>query len=221
MHQRLKGKVAVITGATTGIGACAAELFVQNGAKVALAGRSTDRGMALAERLGDNAVFVQTDVAHEEQVKTLIDTAHGRFGRIDILFNNAGAPGPVGMIEDLPWNEFRQTMDVLVGGVVAGMKHVAPLMKTQGSGSIISTGSIAGLRVGYGPKVYSMAKAAVIHMTKIVALELGEYGVRVNSISPGATVTPIFGLACGLSLDEAEAQLGKAEEFLSQRQVTP
>lgn len=221
MAKRLTGKVAIITGATTGIGARTAEVFVSEGASVAIAGRSADLGEALATRLGPNAFFAQTDVAKEDQVKKLIDETATRFGKIDCLFNNAGSPGPAGMIQDLIWDEYRSAMDVLVGGVVAGMKHVAPIMKEQGSGSIINTGSIAGLRVGYGPQVYSMAKAAVIHITKVVALELGELGVRVNSISPGATVTPIFAISSSPSIADAKDKLDRIEEALLPLQVTP
>ncbi len=221
MAGRLEGKIAVITGATTGIGARTAEVYVEHGAKVVLAGRSADRGEALADKLGARAIFVQTDVAQPKEVKALIDRAVDQFGTINCLFNNAGSPGPAGPIEDLPLDDYQSSMDVLVGSVVAGMKYAAPIMKAQGSGSIISTGSIAGLRTGYGPKVYSMAKAAVIHLTRVVAMELGEFGVRVNSISPGAIVTPIFAVAAGLSTDEAEARLEKTEKALLPTQVTP
>jgi len=194
---------------------------VTEGARVALAGRSVGRGEALASKLGHDAIFVPTDVAREEQVKALLDSTMERFGRIDCLFNNAGSVGPGGGIEDLRWDAYQAAMDVLVGGVIAGMKHVAPIMKAQRSGSIISTGSVGGLRAGYGTKVYSMAKAAVIHLTRLVALELGEHGVRVNSISPGGTVTPIFGLAAGLPLDVAERRLDRTESALLPFQVMP
>ena len=114
-----------------------------------------------------------------------------RFGRIDVLFNNAGFGGALGPIESTTVADYDLTMDVLVKSVFLGMKHVAPVMKAQGSGSIISTASVAGLRSGYAPHLYSVAKAAVIHLTKTVALELGEHGIRVNAICPGFIATPL------------------------------
>ena len=218
MTGRLDGKVAVITGATSGIGERTAEIFVEQGARVVVAGRSAERGEALAARLGENALFVRTDVAKETQVKNMIEQAVDHFGRLDCLFNNAGAPGPGGPIESTPWVEYTACMDVLVGSVVMGMKHAAPVMKRQGSGSIITTTSVAGMRSGYGNHVYSLAKAAVIHLTSCVAMELGESGIRVNAIAPGGIITPIFGLAAGLSRAAAEGRLDRVEAWLEKSQ---
>src|SRR5216684_5442180 len=131
--------------------------------------------------------------------------AVARFGRLDCVFNNAGAGGVIGPIESIPAEGFDQTMGVLLRGVFLGMKHAAPIMKRQGGGSIINTASVAGLQAGFGPHIYSAAKAAVIHLTKSVAMELGESGVRVNCICPGGIVTPIFGRHLGLS-EEAIAE---------------
>jgi NAD(P)-dependent dehydrogenase (short-subunit alcohol dehydrogenase family) len=154
---RLDGKIAVITGATSGIGLRTAEIFVAEGAKIVIAGRRAPEGEALAKKLGANCVFRKTDVTQEDQMQAL------------------------------------------------GMKHVAPHMRKQGSGSIINNGSIAGRLAGFSSSiVYGAAKAAVIHLTKCVAMELGESGIRVNSISPGAIATGIFGKALGLSVEAAE-----------------
>src|SRR5580692_12471881 len=195
---RLNGKVAIITGATSGIGLRTAEIFVDEGAKIVIAGRRAPEGEALARKLGAACVFRQTDVTVEEQMRALIGHAIEQFGRLDCLFNNAGGPAQVGGIEGLEVGRFDEAMATLVRSVMLGMKHAAPYMKKQGSGSIINNGSIAGRLAGYSSSlVYSAAKAAVIHLTRCVAMELGEAGVRVNSISPGAIATGIFGKALG------------------------
>lgn len=202
---RLNGKVAVITGATSGIGLTTAEVFVAEGAKVVVAGRRVREGEVLAKRLGGNCVFRQTDVTVEAQMHALIALAVDKFGRIDCLFNNAGGPAQTGGIEGLDAARFDLAMATLVRSVMLGMKHAAPYMKKQGFGSIINNGSIAGRLAGFSSSiVYSAAKAAVIHLTKCVAMELGESGIRVNSISPGAIATGIFAKALGLSVDAAE-----------------
>jgi NAD(P)-dependent dehydrogenase (short-subunit alcohol dehydrogenase family) len=202
---RLDGKVAVITGATSGIGLRTAEIFVAEGAKIVVAGRRIPEGEALSGRLGANCIFRQTDVTEEEQVASLIKLAVDKFGRLDCLFNNAGGPAQTGGIEGLEVGRFDLAMATLVRSVMLGMKHAAPYMKRQGFGSIINNGSIAGRLAGFSSSiVYSAAKAAVIHLTKCVAMELGESGVRVNSISPGAIATGIFAKALGLSVDAAE-----------------
>ena len=202
---RLDGKVAVITGATSGIGLCTAEVFVAEGAKVVIAGRRVAEGEKLAKKLGSACVFRQTDVTIEEQMRALIALSVERFGRIDCLFNNAGGPAQTGGIEGLDAARFDTAMATLVRSVMLGMKHAAPYMKKQGFGSIINNGSIAGRLAGFSSSiVHSAAKAAVIHLTKCVAMELGEAGVRVNSISPGAIATGIFAKALGLSVEAAE-----------------
>jgi NAD(P)-dependent dehydrogenase (short-subunit alcohol dehydrogenase family) len=202
---RLSGKVAVITGATSGIGLRTAEVFVAEGAKIVIGGRRVPEGEALAKKLGGNCVFRQTDVTFEDQIRALIGQAVEKFGRIDCLFNNAGGPAQTGGIEGLEADRFDAGMATLLRSVMLGMKHAAPHMRRQGSGSIINNGSIAGRLGGYSTSlVYGAAKAAVIHLTKCVAMELGEVGIRVNSISPGVIATGIFGKALGLSVEAAE-----------------
>ncbi len=202
----LKGKVAIITGATSGIGARSAELFAEEGATVVLAGRRADLGNELVARIGPAASFVQTDVAEAEQIRSLIDGTVARFGRLDVLFNNAGTGIPHRSIADLDLDEYDSLMNLLVRSVAVGMKYAAPYMMKQKSGSIINTASIAAFRSGGGSQTYSAAKAAVVHFSKVVAAELGEYGVRVNSISPGAIVTGIFGKGIGIDPDVADQQ---------------
>ncbi len=172
---RLSGKVAVITGATSGIGLRTAEIFVAEGAKIVIAGRRAPEGEALAKKLGAACIFRQTDVTVEDQMRALIGEAVEKFGRIDCLFNNAGGPAQTGGIEGLEVARFDAAMATLVRSVMLGMKHAAPHMRRQGSGSIINNGSIAGRLAGYSSSVvYGAAKAAVIHLTKCVAMELGE-----------------------------------------------
>jgi NAD(P)-dependent dehydrogenase (short-subunit alcohol dehydrogenase family) len=188
---RIDGKVAAITGGASGIGAGTVRRFVEEGAKVLIADLDEDRGAALAAELGDATAFLRTDVSKEGDVAAMIAETVDRFGRIDVLFNNAGFGGALGPIESTSLDDYDLTMDVLLKSVFLGMKHVAPHMKAQGSGSIISTASVAGVRVGYAPHLYSVAKCAVIHLTKTVALELGEHGIRVNAICPGFIATPL------------------------------
>ena len=219
---RLNGKVAVITGATSGIGLRSAEIFVAEGAKVVVAGRRVAEGEALARRLGKDCVFRPTDVTVEQQMQTLIALAVDKFGRIDCLFNNAGGPAQTGGIEGLEVERFDLAMATLVRSVMLGMKHAAPYMKNQGFGSIINNGSIAGRLAGFSSSiVYSAAKAAVIHLTKCVAMELGESGIRVNSISPGAIATGIFAKALGLSVEAAESTPVVMREVYKRAQPIP
>ena len=187
----LDGKVALITGGASGIGESAARLFVAEGAKVVIADMQRERGAALADELGEAAVFQQVEVRQEAEVKAAVDLAIETWGRLDCMFNNAGFGGVLGPIEDIPADDFDLTMDVLVRGVFLGMKHAVPVMKKQGGGSIINTGSIAGVTAGRGPVIYSAAKAAVVHLSKVTAMELGEHFVRVNCLCPGYIATPL------------------------------
>lgn len=189
---RLDGKVAVITGGASGIGAATAELFIAEGASVVIGDMQAEVGEETAGRLGDRCTFLPCNVTKEEQVAALIDEATNQFGRLDVVFNNAGFGGAMGPIQSISSEDWDITFDVLLKGVFYGMKYAAPVLKAQESGSIISTASIAGLGGGVGAHLYNVAKAAVIQLTTTVANELAEQNVRVNCICPGFIATPLY-----------------------------
>lgn len=193
MSGRLDGKVAVITGGASGMGAATVRKFVSEGARVVIADMQDDKGHALAAELGSATRFIATDVCIESEVAAMIKLATDAFGRLDCLFNNAGFGGVSGEIQDTDMGEpYRRTVDAMLTGPIMGMKHATPVMRAQNGGVIISTASVAGLRAGYGPHVYSAVKSAVINLTRSVAQELGPYNIRVNAICPGGIATPIF-----------------------------
>ncbi|WP_135454128.1 SDR family oxidoreductase [Mycobacterium sp. DL99] len=200
----LAGKVAVVTGATGGIGAAAAEVFAAHGASVLISGRQVDRGESLAARLGSSVAFHRADVADESQVRGLIEHALERFGRLDVLINNAGTSGTLGSVEELDLGAFAETLRVHVLGMAAGIKYAAGPMTIQGAGSIVNVASLGGHIAGWTPVDYSVAKAAVLQLTRCAAVELGEQGVRVNSISPGPIPTGIQLKTTGVDSDAAE-----------------
>jgi NAD(P)-dependent dehydrogenase (short-subunit alcohol dehydrogenase family) len=216
------GKVALITGATSGIGARTAELFVAEGASVVFTGRRTVEGAAVAARIGRNAQFVAADATCEDDWKRVIDHTLTAFGRIDCLFNNAGGPAPTGSIASVSVAGFDAAMALLVRSVMLGMKHVAPIMQRQRSGSIINNGSIAGHQTGRSTSmIYGAAKAAVNHLSKCVAMELGEYNVRVNSVSPGAIATGILPKALGVEASKADQLADEMKEVFAKAQPIP
>jgi len=217
----LDGKIAIITGATSGIGERAAELFVAEGATVVLSGRRAELGQGIATRLGQNANFVQADMAAEADIEALVRGTKERFGRIDVLFNNAGHGLAAFRIAEADIATWDLMMAVHVRAVVIAMKAVAPVMIAQGSGSIITTASVAGYRAGGSSHAYSTAKAAVLHLTRSVAAELGEYNIRVNSVSPGAIVTGIFGKGIGLDPGVADREVATLEARFAKAQPIP
>jgi len=224
MSNRLEGKTAVITGGTSGIGEAAAEVFVREGARVIIAGRSEEKGRAIADRLGESAVYYRADVTREDDIRNLIQQAVDRFGRLDCLFNNAGGRTE-GTIETVTQEDFTHGMNLLLGSCIFGIKYAAPIMKKQGGGSIINTSSIAAIRIKQGAYLYSVAKAAVTHLTRLCGAELGPFGIRVNAISPGAIATPIFWggseRANELSQEENERKMEKLKKSLARATPLP
>ena len=204
INERLINKVAVITGAGSGIGRETSLLFLEEGAQVVLADinqTTLEETMNLVSQKGfkENAISVIADVSKETAIENMIKTAIDEFGKLDILFNNAGLGGAFGSISDIDANEWDQSMAILLKSVFMGIKHASIEMKKNANGaSIINTASIAGMSGGGGPQAYSAAKAAVINLSQTTALELGEFRIRVNSISPGAISTPLLN---GLSDD--------------------
>jgi len=219
---QLQGKAAIVTGATSGIGHRTVERFVEEGARVVFCGRRANLGAELEKALGrERCRFVQADVTLEADVARVVETCVKEFGTVDCLFNNAGGPAPAGGIETTPVEGFDAAMAVLVRSVMLGMKHVAPIMMRAKRGSIINNGSVAGVRAGYSTLTYSAAKAAVVHLTECVAMQLGESNVRVNCISPGGIATGIFGKAAGLRGEAAEKTAETIKTTLAKIQPVP
>lgn len=182
----LAGKVAIVTGGASGIGRATAELFVAEGARVVIADRDRERGEALAATLGAEARFLCTDVGDPTAVQALVDHAVERFGRLDVMFNNAAISNR--LIPDLlddDFADFHAVMSINLLGVMTGTQFAARHMARHGGGSIINTGSIGGKSAGHGVASYRASKAAVIHFSKCAAIALASYNVRVNVINPG------------------------------------
>lgn len=210
---RLEGKTALITGGASGIGASAAELFVREGARVAIVDIQREAGEALAGRLGDAVLYRDCNVTREADVAAAVDAAVEHFGSLDVVFHSAGIVGSVGPIATTPGDEWRFSIDVLLNGTFYIMKHAARVMTGQRSGSIISMASTAGVLGGLGPHAYTAAKHGVVGLTRSVATELARSGVRVNCIAAASMATPM--VASVLTGDPsdiagAERELAKA-----------
>ena len=200
----LDGKVALITGAAGGIGRATSKLFIEEGAKVVMADIWDEMGEKIAQELGQNAVYIHSDVSQESDIKNTINLAVEKFGSLDIVFSNAGNPGPGGGIEDIPTDEFDKTVAIHLRAAFLFMKHSIPIMKKQGSGCFLTTSSVAGFQQGMGTLPYSLSKAGIIQLTRIAAVELGIFGIRANAIAPGGIATGIFGQGMGISRNGAE-----------------
>ena len=218
---KLKDKVAVITGGASGMGRSTVMRFIEEGASVIVADFNTDNGKdtlrEIADRnFNDKVRFIKTDVANEQNVEAALQMACDEFGKLDIVFNNAGVGGAIGPVWDIDEAEWDYTFDVLAKGVMFGVKHAARIMRAQNDkgiasgGSIINTASVAGMSGGCGPLVYSAAKAAVINLTRAAGIQLAPDRIRVNSINPGFILT---GLTQGKNqtIDEAGAHMDKMQ----------
>ena len=191
---RLRGKVALITGAAKGMGAAHVRMFIAEGAKVIMTDLDYAGGSALAEELGENALFLEQDVALSSQWTACTARGEARFGPINVLVNNAGILGPIVQAADMLENDYYRVCAVNQHSVFLGMKSVIPSMLRAGSGSIINISSISGLIANYGtPSVaYVASKFAVRGMTKAAAMEYGKHNIRVNSVHPGFIETPML-----------------------------
>jgi NAD(P)-dependent dehydrogenase (short-subunit alcohol dehydrogenase family) len=210
MSDRLNGKVAVITGAASGIGLATLELFVQEGARVLAADLQEDAGRALELRFPGVVRFARCDVTQPIQIQHAIDSAAEHFGGLDILFSNAGAVGTPAGVENFDAAAWDATQALLLRSVAAGASFAVPHMKRRGGGAIVNTSSVSALQAGYAPIAYSVAKAGVLHFTRLAAAELSQHRIRINAIVPGFIATNIFGAVFNL---DAEGSRQVAEQI--------
>jgi NAD(P)-dependent dehydrogenase (short-subunit alcohol dehydrogenase family) len=191
----MSDQVVLITGALTGIGRATAVAFAKKKDKVVVSGRHEDKGKALVnvlEALGTEAIFVRADIRNEEEVAALVAKTMARFGRLDVAVNNAAVEGNLGFIQDATAENFKNVHDANVVGVFFSMKHELRAMAGQKTGSIINITSTYGHRAAAGATAYVSSKFAVEGMTKCVALEQGNSGIRVNAVAPGPTDTAML-----------------------------
>jgi 3-oxoacyl-[acyl-carrier protein] reductase len=206
---RLQGLVSVITGAGSGIGRASAIAFAQEGACVVAADLNADSAQETAKEIqstGGSADSFGVDVTNADQVNAMVSHAVDRFGSLDVLFNNAGLAQAYTLLEDSTDQLFQKIVDVNIKGVFYGCRAAIPQMKRQGGGVILSTASTAGIRGRPGLAIYNASKAAVISLTKTLALELAPHRIRVVSICPVATDTPMLPTFMSAGDDEAEAR---------------
>ena len=218
MGDRLRDKVAFITGACSGIGLATAERFVDEGARVLAADIQDEAGAALQARFPGRLAYARCDVTQPEQLQAAVDRAAAEFGGLDIVFNNAGAGGQPGGLSEMTVEGWDRTMHLLLRSVMCGTLYALPHLKARGGGAIVNTASIAALGSGYAPLAYSTAKAAVLHFSKVAAADLAQHRIRVNAVLPGLIATRIFGGGIGLDRDAAQrlaaalAEVGAAEQ---------
>ncbi|MFD1612841.1 SDR family NAD(P)-dependent oxidoreductase [Sphingomonas tabacisoli] len=199
---RFSGKVAVVTGGASGIGRATALRLAEEGATVLVGDLDMAGGEELAGTSNGRIRFVRTDVTSEADILALLNAA-AELGGPDILFNNAGAGGLRAKIDEIDAAGWDRTMDLLLRSVALGIRHAAPLMAKKGGGAIVNTASVAALAAGAAPTAYSVAKAGVLHLTKLAAADLAKDKIRVNAVLPGFIATNIFASSIGL---EGEAR---------------
>jgi NAD(P)-dependent dehydrogenase (short-subunit alcohol dehydrogenase family) len=188
----MTSQVVLVTGALTGIGRATAVAFAKKGAKLVVSGRHDDKGKELVTELralGADAEFLRADVRNEDEVRNLVDETVARFGRLDVAVNNAGVEGELSVVQNATVENFKAVHDTNVLGVFLSMKHELRAMEGQGSGSIVNIASTYGHKATAGATAYVSSKFAVEGLTKAVALEQGNSGIRVNAVGPGPTDT--------------------------------
>ncbi|XP_030927502.1 secoisolariciresinol dehydrogenase-like [Quercus lobata] len=211
INNRLAGKVALITGGASGIGETTARLFVRHGAKVLIADVQDELGHSVCKDVGfDSISYIHCDVRNESDVEKAVDMSVSKYGKLDIMFNNAGISGNmVSQILESENEDFKRVLDVNVFGSFLGAKHAARVMIPAKKGSILFTSSMASVLAGDIPHSYAASKHAVVGMAKNLSVELGQYGIRVNCVSPFAAATPMLRKAMG------EMEKNKVEDVVS------
>ncbi|KAI3894408.1 hypothetical protein MKX03_016914 [Papaver bracteatum] len=207
--KRLHGKVAIITGGASGIGESTARLFVRHGAKVVIADIQDDLGQSVCKDVdpaGQTISYIHCDVTKEADVENLVRSTMENYGKLDIMYNNAGISGELGSsIADTNFEDFKRVLDVNVLGSFLGAKHAARVMIPAKKGCILFTSSVASIIAGETPNAYTTSKHAIVGLTKNLCVELGQYGIRVNCISPFALATPLLTAAVNMNPSTLEA----------------
>ena len=206
--KRLHHKVAVITGACSGIGLATTELFLAEGAQVVAADVQDEVGQQLQKQYPGQLRFAHCDVTRLDELRAAIDSAVTHFGGLDILFSNAGRIGTMAGVQAFNPEAWDETQNLLLRSVAAGASYAVPHMVRRGAGAIVNTSSISALQAGYAPLAYSVAKAGVLHYTRVAAAELSALNIRINAVVPGFIATRIFGGLFGM---DAQASQGLAE----------
>ena len=219
MAGQLEGKVAIVTGGASGIGLATVKKFVAEGAKVIFADIQDDLGSAIESELGANAVYVHTDVTSESEIEALVAAAVARFGKLDVMFNNAGAQGDPSPMDSLSSDGFDKASALLVRSVFLGHKYAARQFIAQGTkGSIISTSSAAAIQGGWSAPGYTIAKHGVTGAVRQAAVEYGSHGIRCNAIAPGIIMTPIYPATFGVPMAQSDEFLGFLADALAPTQ---
>jgi NAD(P)-dependent dehydrogenase (short-subunit alcohol dehydrogenase family) len=205
MQNGFTGRTALVTGGASGIGAAIARRWAAAGGNVVIGDIDDARGAAVAADLGPAAVYAHLDVTSEPDTERAFAAAVERFGAVDAFFSNAGAVGVVGRIAQTPLEAWNDTIALLLTSTFLGVKHAVRVMRPKGSGAIVCTGSVASVRGGLGPHAYTAAKHGLLGLVESVAVEIGRYGLRINAVAPGGTVSALSaGLASG-DRDDLEA----------------
>jgi NAD(P)-dependent dehydrogenase (short-subunit alcohol dehydrogenase family) len=217
MTGQLQGKVAIITGGASGIGLASVESFIDAGARVVVADIQDEMGAALQAKFKNDLLYVRADVTNDDAVKGMVQRAVDRFGKLDVMFNNAGAGGDFAPFLELSPGGLDRTLALLTRAVHAGHKYAAlQFMKQKSGGSIITTGSAASFEGGWSGAAYTIAKHAVIGIVRAAVAELSPYGIRANAICPGVIMTPIMASALGVPKDRSDEFIA----FLAKRFAT-